>query len=88
MNKNLSILNLMENDLAAALRIILDQTDQNSYKWQSTKANREVMVRELDKSSATVSRYIDKLREKEILLTFPEYQRGTYLINRRLINFA
>jgi len=88
MNRKYSILSLLDDDLGKALQIILDQTDQHTYKWQSTKENRQAMARQMDKSPATVSRYIDRLKAKDILITFEEYQRGTYMINRQLINFA
>ena len=82
-----SILNLLGDDLGRTLNQMIRQADRDSYKWHSTKENRAALVNKIEKSPATISRYIKKLEEKGIITHWATDARGTYSINRRLIEF-
>lgn len=82
---NDSILKLLDSTLAEFLLIVIRQTNKSNYKWYSTKGNRSELMARLELSPPTVSRYIAKLKTKNILQHSEYSARGEYRLNSKII---
>jgi len=81
----MSLLNLLDSKLAETLRVILTQTNSDTYRWHSTTSNRTEISNRCGISPPSVNRYINKLKEKTILNKPDGFARGEYMINRKII---
>lgn len=80
-----ALLRLLDNKLAAALDLIIEQAHEDG-TWVSSQQKREYLQYKISISPPTFHRYVKQLVSKDILL--PQPGRGVYKLNRDLIQLG
>lgn len=82
-----SLLRLTDDKAMHVLDLILDECNDRSMLWFSSRRFRDEASKKLGISPATVSRCIKTLYDKKIIIKTGDTAKGEYKINYDLLNF-